>query len=71
MTMSWDVTADPVSVKGFKPTAHVVIDSTKVDSAKLQTIIDALYDTDPESQQEQGTDARLLLSDDIAHILNA
>ena len=71
MTMSWDVTADPVSVKGFKPTAHVVIDSTKVDSAKLQTIIDALYGTDPESQQEEGTDARLLLPDDIADILKA
>jgi hypothetical protein len=71
MTMSWDVTADPVSEKGFKPTAHVVIDLTKVDSAKSQTIIDALYGTDPESQQEEGTDARLLLPDDIAHILNA
>ena len=71
MTMSWDVTADPVSVKGFKPTAQVVIDSTKVDSAKLQTIIDTLYGTDPESQQEEGIDARLLTPDDIADILNA
>jgi hypothetical protein len=37
----------------------------------LQTIIDALYGTDPESQQEEGTDARLLLPDDIADILKA
>lgn len=43
MTFSWDFDTIPVAVAGYKPTAHMEIDSTKVDSAKLRTFEDMLY----------------------------
>ena len=46
MTMSWEFTTTPVNVTGFKPTAHLVIDSTKVDSEKLAALEAALYGTE-------------------------
>jgi len=45
ITFSWEVTTTPVAVTGFKPTASVTIDSTKVDSAKLAVLEDILYGT--------------------------
>lgn len=42
-TMSWEVTTTPVNVPGFKPTAHVVIDSTKADKTKLTSFEEILY----------------------------
>jgi len=62
MTMSWEVTADPVNVTGFKPTAHVIIDSTKfttqADKDKLKEVLDSLYGTD-------NSEPTLLMPDDI------
>lgn len=43
---SWAVTTTPTSVTGFKPTAHLVIDSRTTDSIVLATIEDILYGTD-------------------------
>lgn len=43
ITFSWELTTDPVAVEGFKPTAIVTIDSTKVDKAKLAALEDILY----------------------------
>lgn len=63
ITFSWEISTTPVEVTGFKPTATVVIDSTKTDSAKLTTIKEALYGS------ESGS-ARLLLPNDILDILN-
>lgn len=45
ITFSWNFTTTPVPVEGFKPTASVVIDSTKVDKTKLQALEDALFGT--------------------------
>lgn len=45
-TMSWKVSATPVAVSGRKPTATMVIDSTKVDAAKLKALEDVLYGTE-------------------------
>lgn len=42
-TFSWSVTALPVSVDGFQPTASIVIDSTKVTKTKLDQIEELLY----------------------------
>lgn len=44
-TFSWSVSATPVAVTGFKPTAIIRIDSTDpdVDPAGLQALEDALY----------------------------
>ena len=43
ITFSWEVTTTPVEVTGFKPTANIVIDSRKVDSAKLAQLETLLY----------------------------
>lgn len=46
VTFSWEFTTTPVNVTGFKPTASLVIDSTKVDPTDLQTLETALYGND-------------------------
>ena len=40
---SWEFTCTPVDVAGFKPTAIVTIDSTKVDASKLKSFEEILY----------------------------
>lgn len=46
ITFSWEITTTPVDVEGFKPTASLVIDSTKIDAAKLTAIENKLYGTE-------------------------
>lgn len=43
ITFSWELTTTPVEVPGMKPTASLVIDSTKVDAAKLKELEKILY----------------------------
>lgn len=46
ITLSWEISADPVSVEGhpeLKPVATITIDSTKVDPAKLAVLEKKLY----------------------------
>lgn len=43
VTFSWEVTCTPVEVPGFKPSASIVIDSTKVDKTKLAALEAKLY----------------------------
>lgn len=65
-TFSWTVTTTPVNVTGFKPTASVVIDSTKfkdeAGKAKLAAIEAKLYGTDD-------AEPTLLLPDEIAALM--
>ena len=61
ITFSWAVTTTPVSVVGFKPTASLTIDSTKVDSAKLAALELVLYGN-------TGVDPRLPLPNEVATI---
>ena len=56
---SWEISTTPVEVSGSKPTATVVIDSTKVDAQKLAAFEDILYGT-------AGTDGELPFPDAIA-----
>lgn len=46
ITFSWDIKTTPVNVEGFKPTAVVTIDSTKVDAEKLAILEAKLYGTE-------------------------
>lgn len=62
ITMSWEFTTTPVQVNGFKPTASVTIDSTKVDAEKLAALEAILYGSDEE-------EARLPLPDEIATLM--
>ena len=43
ITFSWELTTTPVEVAGYKPTASITIDSTKVDSTKLAALEAILY----------------------------
>lgn len=45
ITFSWEITTIPVPVTGFKPTSHIIIDSTKADDTKLGTLEAMLYGT--------------------------
>lgn len=62
MTLSWELSTTPVNVKGFKPTASVVIDSTKADPTKLKKLEDILFG-------DESTEARLPLPDEIVSIV--
>lgn len=63
ITFSWEVTCTPVPVTGHKPTASLVVDSTKVTPAALQDLEDALYgDT---------TAAHLPTPDEVIALLDA
>ena len=68
ITFSWEITTTPVVVEGFKPTASITIDSTKVNSAKLKTLEDMLYGKDAAGEQP-ATVARLPLPDEIKTII--
>lgn len=70
ITFSWEVTTTPVDVPGFKPTACVIIDSTKVDAAKLAKLEEILYGKDPTTPEgDDGVDARLPLPAEVIEIL--
>lgn len=43
LTFSWEITTTPVAVTGYKPTALVTIDSTKVSASALTTLENALW----------------------------
>ena len=59
---SWEFTTTPVAVTGFKPTACLTINSTKVDATKLQELEDILYGSESE-------EARLPLPDEVINLL--
>ena len=70
ITFSWEVTTTPVAVDGFKPTASIVIDSTKADEAKLTALEEILYGKDPTTTDgNDGVDPRLPLPDEIAELM--
>jgi hypothetical protein len=62
ITFSWEVTTSPVPVPGFKPTALMVIDSTLVDAAVLDDLLDILYGSD-------SLDARLPMPEEVLGLL--
>ena len=62
ITFSWEVSTTPVEVSGYKPTASLTIDSTKVDATKLAALETILYGS-------ENTNARLPLPDEIAELM--
>jgi hypothetical protein len=48
ITFSWELTTNPVEVPGFRPSATLVVDSTKVNAPKLAELEDILYGTELE-----------------------
>lgn len=64
ITFSWTISTTPVEVTGLKPTATLVIDSTKVAPEKLAELEKALYG-------DESTEPKLLLPDEVLAIVNA
>jgi hypothetical protein len=64
MAMSWEVTTTPINVTGKKPTASLVIDSTKADATKLAALEKILFG-------DTSVEARLPLPDEIATLMAA
>ena len=62
ITFSWEVNTTPVNVTGKKPTATLIIDSTKADKAKLTALEAILYGA-------ESTEPRLPLPDEIATLM--
>ena len=62
VTFSWEVSTTPVNVNGKKPTATLIIDSTKADKAKLTALEAILYGS-------ESTEPRLPLPDEIATLM--
>lgn len=72
ITFSWEVTTTPVNVTGAKPTASVVIDSTKADPTKLTALEVILYGKDPTTQDgNDGVTPRLPLPDELKTLMTA
>lgn len=63
ITFSWEFKTTPVNVTGHKPTASIVIDSTKVDAEKLAALEKILYGDDT------GDGPRLPLPDEVLSTL--
>ena len=64
ITFSWELSTVPVPVDGFKPTASLVIDASKVDDGKMALLENALFG-DAENE------ATLLLPNEIMEMLKA
>lgn len=58
ITFSWELTTTSVPVEGYKPTATLTIDSTKVDATALESLEAILYGDESE-------EARLPLPDEV------
>lgn len=60
---SWDITATPPSMPGFKPSAHVIIDTRVAHPGAVSDVEDILYGTD-------STEARLPLLDELITVFD-
>ncbi len=67
ITFSWELSTTEVNVTGYKPTALVTIDSTKVSPAELEALEAILYGTDADGATPAVV-ARLPLPDEIISI---
>lgn len=63
ITFSWDLTTTPAPLTGFKPTASIVIDSTKVSAGDLAALEVILYGVAP------STEGRLPLPNEIVTLM--
>ena len=63
ITFSWEISTTPVEVPGFKPTASLVIDSTKVDKEKLAQFEAMLYG-------DESNEATLPLPSEVAALFH-
>lgn len=68
ITFSWEIDTTPIAVTDHKPTATLVIDSSKVPEAKMTLILNKLYGTDG-AGGSTGTEPTLLTPDQILELI--
>lgn len=72
ITFSWEVSTTPVEVPGFKPTASVTIDSTKVNATELEAFEKILYGVNASAEgvtpAVTATEPRLPLPEELTTI---
>ena len=64
ISFSWEVSTTPVQITGYKPTATIIIDSTKVDQTKLAALETILYGVDA-AGEIAAVEPRLPLPDEV------
>lgn len=69
-TFSWDASGTPIPMSGYKPTAKLEFDSTKLGDAKM-TVLENLLFGCPTAGSVTGNNATLLSPDQILAKLNA
>ena len=63
ITFSWEFETTPVDITGFKPVAHIEIDSTKADKTKLAALEEILYGSEE-------NEPRLPLPDEVVTLMD-
>jgi hypothetical protein len=58
LKFSWDLTTTPIKITGYRPTAHIVVDSTKMDPNLIKYLEGMIYGS-------PGNDAYLPIMDDV------
>lgn len=72
ITFSWEVTTTPATIPGFKPSATMVIDSTKCEPTKLAALEEILYGKDAATEPvAEAVDPRLPLPTEIIELIGA
>ena len=73
ITLSWEFETSPVAVAGYKPVAHIEIDSTKADAEKLAALEEILYGKDGtgEGGSTGAVDPRLPLPAEVITLMTA
>ena len=78
IALSWEFSTTPVEItktidgKKLKPTAILILDSTKVNAENLAALEEILYGKDPTTPEgNDGVDPRLPLPDEVIELLTA
>lgn len=69
ITFSYEATTTPVNVTGYKPTASLIIDSTKVKPENLKKLEDVLYGRDSAAESGADLEPRLPLPDEVISLI--
>ena len=68
ITFSYEISTTPVNVTGYKPTASLIVDSTKVSAEKMAALEAILYGKDG-VESSPNNNARLPLPDEVITLL--
>ena len=69
ITFSYEISTTPVNVTGYKPTASLIVDSTKVSTEKMAALEAILYGKDAAVESGANNDPRLPLPDEVITLL--